>query len=88
MSTHNNAIRASYAAVSQTDISGKDWGYVAAETTSRKVFEMKIEDNRVVKANCKVLVIIAAKDANYNDKYEVVNTTMCDLGESKPFEYR
>jgi phage gp45-like len=49
---------------------------------------MKIENNRVVKANCKVLVIIAAKDANYNDKYEVVNTTMCDLGESKPFEYR
>ena len=88
MSTHNNAIRASYAAVSQTDISGEDWGYVAAETTSRKVFEMNIEDNRVVKANCKVLVIIAAKDANYNDKYEVVNTTMCDLGESKPFEYR
>ena len=88
MSTHNNAIRASYATVSQTDISGDDWGYVAAETTSRKVFEMKIEDNRVVKANCKVLVIIAAKDANYNDKYEVVNTTMCDLGESKPFEYR
>ena len=88
MSTHNNAIRASYAAVSQTDISGEDWGYVAAETTSRKVFEMKIEDNRVVKANCKVLVIIAAKDANYNDKYEVVNTTMCGLDESKPFEYR
>jgi hypothetical protein len=88
MSTHNNAIRASYATVSQTDISGEEWGYVAAETTSRKVFEMKIENSRVVKANCKVLVIIAAKDANYNDKYEVVNTTMCDLGESKPFEYR
>ena len=88
MSTHNNAIRASYAAVSQTDITGEDWGYVPAETTSRRVFEMKIEDSRVVKANCKVLVIIAAKDANYNDKYEVVNTTMCDLGESKPFEYR
>ena len=88
MSTHNNAIRASYATISQSDISGEEWGYVAAETTSRKVFEMKIENNRVVKANCKVLVIIAAKDANYNDKYEVVNTTMCDLEESKPFEYR
>jgi hypothetical protein len=34
------------------------------------------------------LVVITAKDSNYNDKYEVVNTTMCGLGESKPFEYR
>ena len=88
MSTHNNAIRASYAAVSQADITGTEWGYVSAETTSNKVFEMTIGDSRVVKANCKVLVIIAAQDSQYGNKYEVVNTTMCDLGESKPFEYR
>ena len=88
MSTHNNAIRGSYATISQSDISGEEWGYVAAETTSNKVFEMPITDGRVVKSNCKVLVIITAKDSNYNDKYEVVNTTMCGLGQSKPFEYR
>lgn len=88
MSTHNNAIRASYATISQSDISGTEWGYVAAESTSNKVFEMPITDSRVVKSNCKVLVVITAKDSNYNDKYEVVNTTMCGLGQSKPFEYR
>jgi hypothetical protein len=88
MNTHNNAIRASYAAVTQADITGTEWGYVSAETTSNKVFEMTIGDSRVVKANCKVLVIIAAQDSQYGNKYEVVNTTMCDLGESKPFEYR
>lgn len=88
MNTHNNAIRASYAAVNQADITGTEWGYVSAETTSNKVFEMTIGDSRVVKANCKVLVIIAAQDSQYGNKYEVVNTTMCDLGESKPFEYR
>lgn len=88
MSTHNNAIRASYATISQSDISGTEWGYVAAESTSNKVFEMPITDSRIVKSNCKVLVVITAKDSNYNDKYEVVNTTMCGLGQSKPFEYR
>lgn len=88
MSTHNNAIRASYATISQSDISGAEWGYVAAESTSSKVVEMPITDSRIVKSNCKVLVVITAKDSNYNDKYEVVNTTMCGLGQSKPFEYR
>lgn len=88
MSTHNNAIRASYATISQNDISGAEWGYVAAESTSHKVFELPIENTNWVKSNCKVLVIIAAQDANYGNKYEVVNTTMCDLNESKPFEYR
>ena len=88
MSTHNNAIRASYATISQSDISGAEWGYVAAESTSHKVFELPIENTNWVKSNCKVLVIIAAQDANYGNKYEVVNTTMCDLNESKPFEYR
>lgn len=88
MSTHNNAIRACYATISSSDITGAEWGYVAAESTSHKVFELPIENTNWVKSNCKVLVIIAAQDANYGNKYEVVNTTMCDLNESKPFEYR
>lgn len=88
MHTHNNAIRDSYAEINSTDISGCEWGYVAAETTSNKVFEMAIDNSSIVKSNCKVLVIIAAQDAKYDDKYEVVNTTMCNLGQSKPFEYR
>lgn len=88
MHYHNNAIRASYATVSNSDITGTEWGYVGAETTSSKVFELPIDNPKWMKNNCKVLVIIAAQDANYGNKYEVVNTTMCDLDESKPFEYR
>jgi hypothetical protein len=88
MHYHNNAIRASYATVSNSDITGTEWGYVGAETTSSKVFELPIDNPKWIKNNCKVLVIIAAQDANYGNKYEVINTTMCDLDESKPFEYR
>ena len=88
MNYHNNAVRSCYAAVSQMDISGEEWGYVGAETTSYKVFEMTISDSRIVKQNCKVLVVITAQDSQYGNKYEVVNTTMCGLDESKPFEYR
>ena len=88
MHYHNNAIRESYADIQYTDITGTEWGFVNGETTTHKVVEIPFSDSRVVKNNCKVLVIIAAKNAAYDDKYEVVNTTVCGLNESKPFEYR
>ena len=88
MNYHNNAIRASYATISYEDITGDEWGYVNANSTQHKVFEFPIEDSRCVKSNCKILVIISALDARYGNKYEVVNTTMCGLNSSTPFEYR
>lgn len=88
MNYHNNAIRSSYAPISQSDISGAEWGYVNANSVQHKVFEMTIENSRIVKQNCKVLVIIAAQDSDYENKYEVINTTMCELNQSAPFEYR
>lgn len=89
MNIHNNAIRASYydLPTDYSDISGVEWGDVEAMTTEYKTFEMPIDEN-YVKENCKVLVIIAAQDAAYGNKYEVVNTTMCKPGEMKPFEYK
>lgn len=88
MHIHNNAIRESYADIQYTDITGTEWGYVTAGSTTHKVLEIPISNSRWVKQNCKVLVIIAAKSAEHDNMYEVVNTTMCGLDESKPFEYR
>ena len=88
MNYHNNAIRESYADIQYTDITGTEWGYVTAGSTTHKVIEIPLSDSRWVKQNCKVLVIIAAKNDKYDNMYEVVNTTMCSLDESKPFEYR
>lgn len=88
MNYHNNAIRESHADIQYTDITGTEWGYVTAGSTTHKVIEIPISDSRWVKQNCKVLVIIAAKNDKYDNMYEVVNTTMCSIDESKPFEYR
>jgi thiol-disulfide isomerase/thioredoxin len=88
MNYHNNAIRDAYPQLVYTDITGTEWGYVGAESTTHKVFEMPITDSKIVKQNCKVLVIIAAKSAEYDNKFEVVNTTLCGVNQSKPFEYR
>ena len=88
MNYHNNAIRESHADIQYTDITGTEWGYVTAGSTTHEVIEIPISDSRWVKQNCKVLVIIAAKNDKYDNMYEVVNTTMCSINESKPFEYR
>ena len=87
MNIHNNAIRDSYSVLSNSDITGSDWGYISAESTSSKVFEMAIPNTVIRRSELKVLVVIAAQDSQYNNKYEVVNTTMCKLGASVPFEY-
>lgn len=88
MNYHNNAVRDAYPELVYTDITGTEWGYVGAESTTHKVFELPITSSSIVKQNCKVLVIIAAKSAEYDNKFEVVNTTLCGVNQSKPFEYR
>lgn len=90
MNTHDSAIRDSYydLPTDYSDIAGVEWGDVEAMTTEYKSFEMPISSDKWVKENCKVIVIIAAQDTAYGNNYEVVNTAMCGLGESKPFEYR
>ncbi|MBR5852919.1 MAG: Omp28-related outer membrane protein [Alistipes sp.] len=85
MHYHENAIRSSYFTLDYTDISGGEWGYVGKNSTTYKVFTMPTESSWV-KSNLKVLVIIAAQ--NSNNKFDVVNTTMCPINGSVPFDYK
>lgn len=85
MHYHENAIRSSYFTLDYTDISGGEWGYVGKNSTTYKVFTMPTESSWV-KSNLKVLVIIAAQ--NSNNKFDVVNTTMCPINSSVPFDYK
>ena len=88
MNYHNNAIRASYATLDYTNISGADWGYVAENSTASKIFRITDLNDKWVPANLKVLVVIAAQDPEYGNKYEVVNTAMCPINGSIGFEYK
>ena len=38
--------------------------------------------------NCKLIAIISAPDSNYNNKYEVVNSAICEFGGSVGFDYK
>ena len=40
------------------------------------------------KENFKVIAIISAPSAKYDNKYEVVNTAMCEMDSSIGFDYK
>lgn len=88
MHTHHSVLRDCITDISKTDISGISWGYVRANSSLRRVLELPIEDNSLwVKENFKLAIIISAPNHDKNGKYEVVNSVICNIGESVGFEY-
>ena len=89
MHTHHNVLRDAPTKVSATDISGVDFGYVQANTTLSRVMEFDLfAASSWKKENFKVIAIISAPSEKYDNKYEVVNTAICDFGSAVGFDYK
>lgn len=89
MHTHHNVLRDAPTKVSATDISGVDFGYIEANTTLNRVMEFDLfAANSWKKENFKVIAIISAPSEKYDNKYEVVNTAICEMGSSIGFDYK
>ena len=89
MHTHHNVLRDAPTKVSATDISGVDFGYVEANTTMSRVMEFDLFcASSWKKENFKVIAIISAPSEKYDNKYEVVNTAICEMGSSIGFDYK
>ena len=89
MHTHHNVLRDAPTKVSATDISGVDFGYVQANTTLSRVMEFDLfAASSWKKENFKLIAIISAPSEKYDNKYEVVNTAICDFGSSVGFDYK
>ena len=89
MNTHHDVIRDCLTPISISDISGLEWGYAVANEISQRVFELPMKSNASWKReNFKFIVILSAPSKEHDGKYEVVNTTVCEIGKNKPFEYR
>lgn len=88
MNTHHDVLRDCLTEVTNKEIAGLEWGYVRANDTSRKVLEFTIEDNPNWQSeNFKLAIVISAPNNDKGGKYEVVNTLICNIGESVGFEY-
>lgn len=89
MNEHHDVIRYSLTPISSSDISGLDWGYLLANETSRKVFELPMKSNASWNVdNMKFIVVLSAPSKEHDNKYEVVYTTMCEIGQNTPIEYK
>lgn len=89
MHTHHNVLRDAPTKVSATDISGVDFGYVEANTTMSRVMEFDLfAASSWKRENFKLIAIISAPSDKYDNKYEVVNTAICDFGSSVGFDYK
>ena len=89
MHNHHSVLRDAPTKVSATDISGIDFGYIEANSTMSRVMEFDLfAASSWKKENFKVIAIISAPSEKYDNKYEVVNTAMCEMGSSIGFDYK
>ena len=89
MHTHSNVMRDAPTGVSNTDISGIDFGYIEAGTTLSRIMEFDLFcANFWNKENFKLIAVLSAPSEKYNGKYEVVTTSICEFGSSVGFHYK
>lgn len=89
MNTHSSVMRDAPTGVSNSDISGIDFGYVEAGTTLSRIFEFDLFcANHWKRENFSLIAILSAPSEKYNGKYEVVTTSMCDFGSETGFDYK
>lgn len=82
--THNHALRNIAGAHSSDDISGDSIGVVAVGATKQHYVELTVEEGWN-SANMDVLVIVSADDGT--GFFEVANTALCPVGQSREIEY-
>ena len=89
MHTHSSVMRDAPTGVSNSDISGIDFGYVEAGTTLSRIFEFDLFcASHWKRENFSLIAILSAPSEEYNGKYEVVTTSMCDFGSEVGFDYK
>jgi plastocyanin len=81
---YNNALRNMSHEYSKTNVQGDAYTFTANEVKDF-AFELPIISTKWNYENMEVLVIVSAKDAN--GRWEVANSAVCKINESKEFEY-
>ncbi|MBQ8493177.1 MAG: Omp28-related outer membrane protein [Alistipes sp.] len=82
---YNHAVRNIAGSPTKTNVQGESIGVVKAGDTFETGFELPITSTKWELDNLEVLVIISAKDRQ--NRWEVVNTTVCPVNQSVNFEY-
>ena len=89
MNNHHSVLRDCITGASKSDISGIDFGYLHENSTMSKVLEFDLFKASAWKSeNFKLIAIISAPNEEFDNRYEVIDTAICDIDGSAAHEYR
>ena len=89
MHTHSSVMRDAPTGVSNSDISGIDFGYIEAGAMLSRILVYDLFcANSWKKENFKLIAVLSAPSEQYGGKYEVVTTAICEFGSSVGFDYK
>ena len=89
MNNHHSVLRDALTGVSKSDISGIDFGYMQANTTKSKVLEFELFEATAWNSdNFKLIAIISSPNEEFDNRYEVINSAMCEIDSAKAHEYK
>ena len=82
---YNYALRNISGQYSENNVAGESVGVIEKGKTHDCAFSLPITSTKWKYENMGVLVIVSARNAD--NKWEVVNSSYCKIGETKPYEY-
>lgn len=89
MNTHHSVLRDCLTGASRSDISGIDFGYIQANSTMSRVYQFDIFKATAWNSdNFKLIAIISAPNEEFDNRYEVIDTAMCEIDGTAAHEYK
>lgn len=89
MNNHHSVLRDCLTGASKSDISGIDFGYVQANTTMSRVYQFDLFEATSWKSeNFKLIAVISSPNDEFDNRYEVIDTAMCDIDGTAAHEYK
>lgn len=89
MNNHHSVLRDCLTGASKSDISGIDFGYVGANSTLNRIYEFELfKAEKWNSDNFKLFAVISAPNGEFDNRYEVINTVMCEIDGSVEYDYK
>lgn len=89
MNTHHSVLRDCPTGISKSDLSGIDFGYIQENSTKSKIYEFDLVKNSGWNSdNFKIIAVISSANEEFDNRYEVIDTSMCEIGGSAAHEYK
>ncbi len=89
MNTHHSVLRDCLTGASRSDISGIDFGYIQANSTMSRVYQFDVFKATAWNSdNFKLIAVISAPNEEFDNRYEVIDTAMCEIDGTAAHEYK